>query len=59
MGLALFLIPAGLMTMGAATIRIFPHWQLDLSLILLLQWGLFPGAFLRNREPHPDALRQD
>ena len=58
MGTALFLIPAGLMTMGATAIRAFPHWQLDMSLILILQWGLFSGAFLRNREPHPDALRQ-
>ena len=55
-GSTLFLIPAGLMAMGAALIRGFPHWQLDMSLILILQWGLFRGAFLRNREPHPDAL---
>ena len=58
MGSALFLIPAGLMTIGAALVRGFPHWQLDMSLILILQWGLFRGAFLRNREPHSDALRQ-
>src|SRR5581483_8538531 len=58
MGTVLFLIPAGLMTMGGAAIRAFPHLQLDLSLILILQWGLFSGAFLRNREPHPDLLRQ-
>ena len=58
MGSALFLIPAGFMTIGATLIRGFPHWELDMSLILILQWGLFRGAFLRNREPHPDALRQ-
>ena len=58
MGSALFLVPAGLMAIGAALIRGFPHWELDMSLILILQWGLFRGAFLRNREPHPDALRQ-
>ena len=58
MGPALFLIPAGLMVIGAALIRGFPQWELDASLILILQWGLFRGAFLRNREPHSDALNQ-
>jgi hypothetical protein len=56
-GLTLFLAPAGLMTIGAALVRGFPRAELDMSLILILQWGLFSGAFLRNREPHP-ALRQ-
>lgn len=54
----LFLAPAGLVTMGAALVCVFPHRALDISLILILQWGLFSGAFLRNREPHPVALRQ-
>ena len=54
----LFLVPAGLMAIGAALVRGFPHAQLDMSLILILQWGLFSGALLRNREPHSAALRQ-
>lgn len=54
----LFLVPAGLMAIGAALIRDFPHAGLDMSLILILQWGLFSGALLRNREPHSAALRQ-
>lgn len=58
LGFTLFLAPAGLMTIGAALIRDFPHAGLDLSLILILQWGLFSGAFLRNREPHSAAFRQ-
>ena len=57
-GFTLFLAPAGLMTMGAALIRAFPHAGLDLSLILIVQWGLFSGAFLRHREPHAAALTQ-
>lgn len=51
-GFTLFLAPAGLMTIAASLGRIFPHAALDMSLILILQWGLFRGAFLRNREPH-------
>lgn len=58
MAFTLFLVPAGLMTIGAALIRGFPHAQLDMSLILILQWGLFSGALLRNREPRTAALRQ-
>jgi hypothetical protein len=46
------------MVIGAALIRGFPHAELDMSLILILQWGLFRGALLRNREPHSAALRQ-
>jgi hypothetical protein len=53
-----FLVPAGLMVIGAALSRGFPHAELDMSLILILQWGLFSGALLRNREPHSAALRQ-
>jgi len=58
MGFTLFLAPAGLMTISAALIRDFPHAELDMSLILILQWGLFSGALLRNREPHSAALGQ-
>jgi hypothetical protein len=54
----LFLVPAGLMAIGAALVRGFPHAGLDMSLILILQWGLFSGALLRNREPRTAALRQ-
>jgi hypothetical protein len=57
-GFTFFLVPAGLMVIGAALIRGFPHAELDMSLILILQWGLFSGALLRNREPHSAALRQ-
>jgi len=57
-GFTFFQVPAGLMVIGAALIRGFPHAELDMSLILILQWGLFRGALLRNREPHSAALRQ-
>jgi hypothetical protein len=57
-GFTLFLVPAGLMVIAAALIRAFPHAMLDMSLILILQWGLFTGALLRHREPHPAALPQ-
>jgi hypothetical protein len=57
-GFTLFLVPCGLMTIGAALARGFPHAELDMSLILILQWGLFCGALLRNREPHSAVLRR-
>ena len=57
-GFTFFLVPAGLMVIAAALIRAFPHAIVDMSLILILQWGLFTGAFLRHREPHPAALPQ-
>ncbi|HEX4370341.1 MAG TPA: hypothetical protein VH019_03255 [Rhizomicrobium sp.] len=58
MGFTFFMVPAGLTVIGAALICGFPHAGLDMSLILILQWGLFSGALLRNREPHSAALRQ-
>ena len=57
-GFTLFLVPCGLMVIGAALARGFPYAELDMSLILILQWGLFSGALLRNREPHSAALRR-
>jgi len=57
-GFTFFMVPAGFMVIGAALIRSFPHAGLDMSLILILQWGLFSGALLRNREPYSTALRQ-
>jgi hypothetical protein len=57
-GFIFFMVPAGFMVIGAALIRGFPHAGLDMSLILILQWGLFSGALLRNREPYSTALRQ-
>jgi hypothetical protein len=58
-GLALFLAPAGVMVIGAALIRSWPHGTLDASLILILQWGLFGGALHRNREPHLAGFSRD
>jgi hypothetical protein len=58
-GLALFLASAGMMVIGAALIRSWPHGTLDASLILILQWGLFSGALHRNREPHPAGFSHD
>jgi predicted permease len=58
-GLALFLASAGMIVIGAALIRSWPHGTLDTSLILILQWGLFSGALHRNREPHPAGFPQD
>jgi len=58
-GLALFLAPAGMMVIGAALIRSWPHRGLDASLILILQWGLFSAALHRNREPRPAGFSQD
>lgn len=49
----LFLVPSGLMVIGAALIRSFPYAMLEMSLILILQWGLFTGAVMRKREPDP------
>jgi hypothetical protein len=57
-GFTLFLAPAGLITIAAALTRLFPHAGLDMSLILIVQWGLFNGAFLRNREPLATTLHQ-
>jgi hypothetical protein len=57
-GFTFFMVPAGFTVIGAALIRSFPHAGLDMSLILILQWGLFSGALLRNREPYSTALRQ-
>jgi hypothetical protein len=56
MGFICFLLPMSITVIGAALLRGFPHAGLDMSLILILQWGLFSGAFLRNREPSPAAL---
>jgi hypothetical protein len=58
-GLALFLAPAGTMVIGAALIRSWPYGALDTCLILILQWGLFSGAFHRNREPRPADFSRD
>jgi len=58
MGFTCFLLPMGCIVMGTVLLRGFSHAELDISLILILQWGLFAGAFLRNREPHPAPLRQ-
>lgn len=58
-GLALFLAPAGMMVIGAALIRSWPHGALDAGLILILQWGLFSGALHRNREPRPAGFSRD
>ena len=55
----LFLVPSGLTVIGAALIRSFPYAMLEMSLILILQWGLFTGAILRNREPDPATFPRD
>ena len=55
-GLAVFLTPAGLLTVWACFVRGWPDPRLDAILIPSLQWGLFLGALLRRRATLPAGL---
>lgn len=55
-GLAVFLVPAGALTVGAAFSRTWPDARLDAILIPALQCGVFIATILRRRAPLPAGL---
>ena len=55
-GLAVFLAPAGLLTIWACFVRSWPDARLDVILIPVLQWALFFGALVRRRATLPAGL---